>query len=170
MYIYINNNIIHTYQYIKHMWNNCWANPHYDISWPLSKQLFSSSSHFTSTSAALVVAEILYQPVVTMVVHLRSVGSMMMPVIGKSTSKTSDSNTTVFMYEHIHRSWPRWMLCKAFKKHKLCSSWRVPKAYLARIAKSFADFCTCFSLVITPHNMPVSILCLHCYTCAVTHW
>ena len=79
------------------MWNNCWANPHYDISWPLSKQLFSSSSHFTSTSAALVVAEILYQPVVTMVVHLRSVGSRMMPAIGKSTSKASDSNTTVFM-------------------------------------------------------------------------
>ena len=25
------------------------------------------------------------------------------------------------------RGWPRWMLCQAFKKHKLCSSWRVKK-------------------------------------------
>ena len=25
--------------------------------------------------------------------------------------------------QNVIRSWPRWMLCKAFKKHKLCSSW-----------------------------------------------
>ena len=71
--------------------------------------------------------------------------------------------------ENVIRGWPKWMFCKAFKKHKLCSSWRVQKAYWVGIAKSFADFCTCFSLVITPHSMFVSILfVLHCYTCAVT--
>ena len=42
---------------------------------------------------------------------------------------------------------------------------RVQKAYLVGIAKSFADFCTCFSLVITPHNMSVSIL----FVCTATH-
>ena len=26
--------------------------------------------------------------------------------------------------ENVVRSWPRWMFCKAFKKQKLCSSWR----------------------------------------------
>ena len=67
--------------------------------------------------------------------------------------------------ENVIRGWPKWMFCKAFKKHKLCSSWRVQKAYLVGIAKSFADFCTCFSLVITPHNMSVSIL----FVCTATH-
>ena len=67
--------------------------------------------------------------------------------------------------ENVIRGWPNWMLCKAFKKHKLCSSWRVQKAYWVGIAKSFADFCTCFSLVITPHNMSVSIL----FVCTATH-
>ena len=67
--------------------------------------------------------------------------------------------------ENVIRGWPKWMFCKAFKKHKLCSSWRVQKAYWVGIAKSFADFCTCFSLVITPHNMPVSIL----FVCTATH-
>ena len=67
--------------------------------------------------------------------------------------------------ENVIRGWPKWMFCKAFKKHKFCSSWRVQKAYWVGIAKSFADFCTCFSLVITPHNMPVSIL----FVCTATH-
>ena len=67
--------------------------------------------------------------------------------------------------ENAIRGWPTWMSCKAFKKHKLCSSWRVRKAYLVGIATSFADFCTCFSLVITPHNMSVSIL----FVCTATH-
>ena len=67
--------------------------------------------------------------------------------------------------ENVIRGWPTWMFCEAFKKHKLCSSWRVQKAYLVGIAKSFADFCTCFSLVITPHNMSVSIL----FVCTATH-
>ena len=67
--------------------------------------------------------------------------------------------------ENAIRGWPTWMSCKAFKKHKLCSSWRVRKAYLVGIATSFADFCTCFSLVITPHSMSVSIL----FVCTATH-
>ena len=67
--------------------------------------------------------------------------------------------------EHVIRGWLKWVFCKAFKKHKLCSSWRVQKAYWVGIAKSFADFCTCFSLVITPHNMSVSIL----FVCTATH-
>ena len=66
--------------------------------------------------------------------------------------------------ENVIRGWPKWVFCKAFKKHKLCSSWRVQKVYLVGIAKSFADFCTCFSLVITPHNMSVSIL----FVCTAT--
>ena len=57
------------------------------------------------------------------------------------------------------------MFFKAFTNHKLCFSWRVRKAYLVGIAKSSADFCTCFSLVITPHNMSVSIL----FVCTATH-
>ena len=67
--------------------------------------------------------------------------------------------------ENVIRGWPKWMFCKLLKKHKLCSSWRVQKAYLVGIAKSCADFCTCFSLVITPHNMSVSIL----FVCTATH-
>ena len=60
--------------------------------------------------------------------------------------------------ENVIRGWPKWMFCKAFKKHKLCSSWRVQKAYWVGIAKSFADFCTCF-------NMSVSNL----FACTATH-
>jgi hypothetical protein len=41
----------------------------------------------------------------------------------------------------------------------------VQKAYLVGIAKSFADFCTCFSPVITPQNMSVSTL----FVCTATH-
>ena len=29
---------------------------------------------------------------------------------------------------NVIHGWPRWMLCQAFKKHKLCSSWRVKKS------------------------------------------
>ena len=29
---------------------------------------------------------------------------------------------------NVIRGWPRWMLCQTFKKHKLCSSWRVKKS------------------------------------------
>ena len=81
-------------------------------------------------------------------------------IIDRSTPATQNG------LENVIRSWPRWMFCKAFKKHKLCSSWRVQKDYL--VGNSFADFCTCFSLVITPrdrHNMPVSIL----FVCTATH-
>ena len=45
--------------------------------------------------------------------------------------------TGICMYVYIYvcmchtkryiRGWPKWMFCKAFKKHKLCSSWRVQK-------------------------------------------
>ena len=52
---------------------------------------------------------------------------------------------------NVIRGWPRWMLCQAVKKHKLCSSWRVKKAYSVGIAKSAAACCTCFSLVIILH-------------------
>ena len=27
--------------------------------------------------------------------------------------------------ENVIRGWPKWMFCKAFKKHKLCSSWSI---------------------------------------------
>ena len=43
------------------------------------------------------------------------------------------------------------MLCQAVKKYKLCSSWRVKKAYSVGIVKSAAACCTCFSLVIILH-------------------
>ena len=36
-------------------------------------------------------------------------------------------------------------------QHKLCSSWRVKKAYSVGIVKSAAACCTCFSLVIILH-------------------
>ena len=49
------------------------------------------------------------------------------------------------------RGWPRWMLCQAFKKHKLCSFWRVKKAYSVGIDESAFACCTCFSLVIILH-------------------
>ena len=52
---------------------------------------------------------------------------------------------------NVIRGWPRWMLCQAVKKHKLCSSWRVKKAYSVGIVKSAAACCTCFSLVIILH-------------------
>ena len=32
--------------------------------------------------------------------------------------------------ESVIRSWPRWMFCKAFKKHKLCSSRSILHIYL----------------------------------------
>ena len=67
--------------------------------------------------------------------------------------------------ENVIRGWPKWMFCKASKKHKFYSSWRVQKIYLVGIATSFTDSCTWFSLVITPHNMSVSIL----FVCAATH-
>ena len=57
---------------------------------------------------------------------------------------------------NVIRGWPRWMFPKACKKHKLCSSWRVEKAYAVGIAKWDADFYTCLSFVIAPHNMLVS--------------
>ena len=52
----------------------------------------------------------------------------------------------------------------------VCTATHVPwrraqKAYCVGIAKSFADFCTCFSLVIIPPNMSVSIL----FVCTATH-
>ena len=52
---------------------------------------------------------------------------------------------------NVIRGWPRWMLCQAVKKHKLCSSWRVKKTYSVGIVKSAAACCTCFSLVIILH-------------------
>ena len=57
---------------------------------------------------------------------------------------------------NVIRGWPRWMFPKACKKHKLCSAWSVEKAYLVGIAKWDADFYTCLSFVIAPHNMLVS--------------
>ena len=51
---------------------------------------------------------------------------------------------------NVIRGWPRWMLCQAVKKQKLCSSWRVKKTYSVGIVKS-AACCTCFSLVIILH-------------------
>ena len=47
----------------------------------------------------------------------------------------------------------------------MCRDAGCKKHCLVGIAKSFADFCTCFSLVITPHNMSVSIL----FVCTATH-
>ena len=30
---------------------------------------------------------------------------------------------------NVIRGWPRWMLCQAVKKHKLCSSWSMPMIF-----------------------------------------
>ena len=45
---------------------------------------------------------------------------------------------------------PRWMLCQAVKKHKLCSSWRVKKAYSVNMSSRLL-LLHCFSLVIILH-------------------
>ena len=49
--------------------------------------------------------------------------------------------------------------------YKKLIEWGLPSHLL--IFAPAADFCTCFSLVITPQHVCLQPLCLHCYTCAV---
>ena len=77
---------------------------------------------------------------------------------------------------NVIRGWPRWTFPNACKKHKLCSSWRVQKAYLVGISMSDADFCTCLIFITAPCN----IACLsplawkHCraasFPCSLSPW
>ena len=58
---------------------------------------------------------------------------------------------------NVIHGWPKWMLCQAFKKHKLCSSWRVKKSLFSGNCQ--VGCCLHYVLQLghhTPHKISVS--------------
>ena len=68
--------------------------------------------------------------------------------------------------ENVIRGWPKWMFCKAFKKHKLCSSWSI---YTYHIYCIHMYYCVCVYIYICVYVCMCVCCIIHMYILVYIH-